>query len=70
MNNEILKIGVVVRLRSGGPLLTVIEPNAERSWGENAHEYATCICSWFDGEAQLHTEMFPVESLIVSDDIS
>jgi uncharacterized protein YodC (DUF2158 family) len=47
--------GAVVRLRSGGPLLTVV--------GRSDRFPKTLLCSWFDGKKQIHTAEFTPASL-------
>lgn len=50
-----LKNGDTVRLKSGGPLMTVDDPNIL----VDDH----CYCSWFDKEGVLHNDLFAAEAL-------
>jgi len=50
------KLGMVVRLKSGGPELTVIEINPEMK--------GSIICQWFSG-SKFEIESFPPESLMI-----
>lgn len=51
-----LKIGDTVKLKSGGPLMTVVAVNqrAEIDW---------CACRWFDDEYNSLSAEFPAASL-------
>jgi len=53
------KVGDVVKLKSGGPLMTVANPNA------TAGGHAVIGCTWFDGKTP-HAEMFPAETLEIA----
>lgn len=49
-------VGAVVRLRSGGPAMTVMHlPHPKRE---------TAVCQWFDG-SELKVGNFPMESLVL-----
>jgi uncharacterized protein YodC (DUF2158 family) len=50
-----VKIGDVVRLRSGGPLMTVLTTNAEKE---------LVVCSWFDQKDELKSGSFHQNQLI------
>lgn len=50
------KVGDVVELKSGGPLMTVSEINA-------GHEADEIECQWFGGK-KLEVGRFPPESLV------
>ncbi|MGJ8562410.1 MAG: YodC family protein [Alphaproteobacteria bacterium] len=45
--------GDLVRLKSGGPKMTVLEAENEFALG----------CQWFDRNGKLHTESFPTSML-------
>lgn len=49
-----LMVGDIVKLKSGGPLMTVIEA------GDG--QWVTCI--WFDGDGKHNTHTFPLEALL------
>lgn len=51
-----LKNGDTVRLKSGGPLMTVDDPNILV-----AHDHV--YCSWFDKNDILRNDLFAVEAL-------
>jgi len=53
----LFEIGDVVRLRSGGPSMTVVA--MEYDFGENEFEVG---CSWFDGRT-LHSKRYPTSQL-------
>ena len=56
-----LKIGDVVRLKSGGPQMTISEYPIKLLQGkENCKE---AKCDWFDGENHLHHGTFSIEIL-------
>lgn len=55
---ENLKPGDVVRLKSGGPEMT-IEDIGEYSWGSERQQ---AMCKWFEG-TKLHTDTFELASL-------
>jgi uncharacterized protein YodC (DUF2158 family) len=50
------RIGDVVKLKSGGPLMTVTNP------GSTTGEHAVVSCSWFDGTTP-HASVFPPDTL-------
>lgn len=56
-----LHVGDVVRLKSGGPEMTVIEHPLKIAHGENVASYA--ICQWFDEDGKKSQGTFIVESL-------
>lgn len=53
-----MQIGDVVRLKSGGPEMTI---NSIRDG-----EFAIAFCKWFDEIGQLHNEKFALTSLVLS----
>ena len=57
-----IKMGYVVRLKSGGPKMTV---NRVYPGSEEGSEYATCL--WFEGESDLKKSEFKTTSLEVVD---
>jgi uncharacterized protein YodC (DUF2158 family) len=54
-----MKTGIIVRLKSGGPKMTVANPPNEP--GRNVH------CQWFSG-SKLEQGYFPVDSLVIVDE--
>ncbi len=46
-------IGDIVRLKSGGPKMTVLEGGSDTA----------AQCQWFDRNGKLHTDSFPVMML-------
>lgn len=59
--NMELKVGDVVRLKSGGPEMTVIEFPLKIAHGEN--DSSRSICQWFDNDGKKSQGTFIVESL-------
>lgn len=53
-----IKAGDTVRLKSGGPLMTV------SSVGRDTHDVLRAWCDWFEG-TKAHNGSFPVTSLSV-----
>jgi uncharacterized protein YodC (DUF2158 family) len=49
-----VKAGDVVRLKSGGPKMTVVEVDVDGR---------VAICTWFDADGKLQGDRFPVEIL-------
>lgn len=64
MENK-FKVGDVVQLKGGGPVLTVTVTDWEKSHG--LMEPYTCFCGWFDANHHWHTELLPVEALKAAD---
>ena len=58
MDNEI-RPGVTVKLKSGGPLMTVIEL---------ADDHDLWMCRWFDNKQQLQTAPFHAHELKLAND--
>jgi uncharacterized protein YodC (DUF2158 family) len=54
--NMALNVGTTVKLKSGGPLMTVEEPNA------HAGGKPVVKCTWFD-KGELKSGLFPAETL-------
>lgn len=52
------KAGDVVRLRSGGPAMTV-------EWVKEKHGEACVSCSWFDGSEKVHADFHPAALMAV-----
>lgn len=70
MENPKFYIGELVRLRSGGPSMTIINIEQERKEEKDEHgritrphRKAIAYCRWFDG-ARMAQAPFPYESLI------
>lgn len=53
METNILKQGDIVKLKSGGPVMTL----------SKIEQGNTVICQWFDNDNKLHTDRFRLESL-------
>jgi uncharacterized protein YodC (DUF2158 family) len=51
-----LKVGDVVRLKSGGPAMTIEQVHADKA-----------LCSWFEG-SKTHKQMFPLQALELDDE--
>ena len=64
------KLGLVVKLKSGGPDMTVTELNVSPTHRGNLNEHSSWdwtnsyTCSWFSGE-ELKFGSFPHDSLVV-----
>lgn len=58
------KIGMVVKLKSGGPEMTISRLETDFDIGPKMD---TVTCQWFAGK-KLERGIFPVESLIVIDE--
>ena len=56
-----LHVGDVVRLKSGGPEMTVIEFPLKITFGEDNPNYTKC--QWFDAESKLSNGTFIVDAL-------
>lgn len=56
-----LHVGDVVKLKSGGPDMTVMEYPVKIAHGENVTSHA--ICQWFDEDGKKSQGTFIVESL-------
>lgn len=56
---DAFKIGDIVKLKSGGPDMTVNEVHTNHVTGEPMGRYR---CQWFAGK-KLDTGVFPIESL-------
>lgn len=54
---EIFEIGQIVRLKSGGPKMTI-----KRNEG-NGEEEQVWACQWFDRNGKLHNDSFPEDML-------
>lgn len=54
---EIFEIGQIVRLKSGGPKMTI---KASESSGDEAPIWA---CQWFDRNGKLHNDSFQEDML-------
>ncbi len=52
-----LNIGIVVKLKSGGPLMTVT------AHGKDAEGKPRVTCTWFDNDMNEKNGAFPVEAL-------
>lgn len=52
MSDVALKVGDVVQLNSGGPMMTVREHYEDDKWA----------CTWFDG-AEVYSDVFPAAVL-------
>lgn len=60
MANDEIKVGDVVRLRSGGPRMTVVNRRGENNaWVE---------CQWFDDKKQVTEKGFIVDALTLAND--
>lgn len=53
-----LNIGDVVKLKSGGPKMTVT--SFDQPYGSNIRQ---CRCTWFKSENEAMDKFFPIESL-------
>lgn len=56
-----LHVGDVVRLKSGGPEMTVIESPLKITFGEDNPNYTKC--QWFDVDGKLSNGIFVVDAL-------
>ena len=54
MDTQAIVVGDVVKLRSGGPAMTV-----------ETIDGGTARVVWFDGQQQTHRESFPIEAVAV-----
>ena len=61
MDEEKLKVGDVVMLKSGGPSMTIIETE------KISEQYVTC--QWFNEDNKLQKENFRKEALILAEEI-
>jgi len=52
--------GKIVKLKSGGPKMTIVEMTIVESWNE---EYPLYKCRWFDKEGLLQDEVFEEHTL-------
>jgi uncharacterized protein YodC (DUF2158 family) len=50
---EIFEIGQIIRLKSGGPKMTVKSADGDAVWA----------CQWFDRNGKLHSDSFPEDML-------
>jgi len=50
---EIFEIGQIVRLKSGGPKMTIKATDGKDIWA----------CQWFDRNGKLHSDSFPEDML-------
>lgn len=60
------KVGDTVRLKSGGPLMTISGVGENPSSGSRDENYWRC--EWFDKDQKSHMQSFHKESLRSSDD--
>jgi uncharacterized protein YodC (DUF2158 family) len=59
MATEQLKVGDVVRLKSGGPKMTITQLLTQKG-------QPTCVCQWFaDGTNKNEAAAFPAEALAI-----
>ncbi len=61
MDEKKFSVGDVVRLKSGGPNMTIIETE------KISEQYVTC--QWFDGDNKPQKENFRKEALILAEEI-
>ena len=55
--SDALKPGMTVKLKSGGPLMTITWINKEGQAG----------CTWFSADGKSQKGVFPVEALVADD---
>jgi uncharacterized protein YodC (DUF2158 family) len=58
MDNNTFMIGEIVVLKNGGPNLIILDNRVNKS--------SACLCGWFDGKHEFHTEILPDESLVAA----
>lgn len=56
-NGKTFEVGTVVQLKSGGPLMTIINVTTDAK-GRPSFE-----CKWFVGETKPETDFFPAEAI-------
>ena len=57
------KIGDVVSLKSGGPIMTIT--TIGHLYGDNEQVHAWC--TWFKSKNETHTDNFPIEAIKLAD---
>ncbi len=64
---EQFSIGSVVKLKSGGPQMTVMAYGTKMEFGsifsKNVEDKEQVKCQWFDSSGTLQEDVFPVASL-------
>jgi uncharacterized protein YodC (DUF2158 family) len=60
MSTTELKIGDVVRLKSGSPFMTVV------AFGKDGQSNARVTCTWFDKDQHEQTGIFPIDAVEVT----
>lgn len=64
---EQISIGSVVKLRSGGPQMTVVAYGTKLKFGSilatNVEDKEQVKCQWFDSLGNLQEDIFPIASL-------
>jgi len=70
-NMNQIEIGSTVKLKSGGPIMTVESYGTKLEAGrfvvKNVDDMEKVVCQWFE-ENTLQTGIFPIASLVVADD--
>lgn len=66
---EQISIGSVVKLKSGGPQMTVVAYGTKLKFGSilatSVEDREQVKCQWFDSSGTLHEDVFPTVSLTV-----
>ena len=64
---EQISIGSVVKLKSGGPQMTVMAYGTKLKFGSilatNVEDKEQVKCQWFDSSGTLQEDVFPIASL-------
>ncbi|MDT0620865.1 YodC family protein [Croceitalea vernalis] len=60
--------GDVVRLKSGGPIMTIEKYKLETGWDYSKESDHVVVCTWFDNDGKLESRPFEQDALVKNED--
>ena len=60
--------GDVVRLKSGGPIMTIEKYKWETGWDYSHESDHVVICTWFDLNGKLESRPFEQDAVVMNED--